>query len=102
MKDSSALPDSQPAAPAADDYAAAVAEIRNHVAEHPNLDRLFADPAALEEVRGRLRRTAQSLERVMRHGAREDLEPAKRAALAVQVTLAVLDVVQRIPAESAK
>jgi hypothetical protein len=103
MTDSPSQPGSPPAPPAADDDDAAVAEIINHIAKLPNLDRLlFGEPDALEQTRGRMRRTAQSLERVARHGAGEDVERAKRAALAYQVVLAELDALLNFRAKGAK
>ena len=65
---------------------------------YPSLGRLFdgADTQALEEMRGRLRRTSQDLERVVRQGSREDAERAARAARAVSVTLELLDSLEQI------
>jgi hypothetical protein len=60
---------------------------------YPSLGRLLegGDPRALEEMRGRLTRTNQELERVVRQGTREDAARAERAARAVTLTLALLD-----------
>src|SRR5919112_736951 len=60
---------------------------------YPSLGRLLegGDPRALEEMRGRLTRTGQELERVVRQGTREDADRAARAARAVTLTLALLD-----------
>ncbi|HEV2861549.1 MAG TPA: hypothetical protein VGX48_11115 [Pyrinomonadaceae bacterium] len=60
---------------------------------YPSLGRLLegGDPRALEEMRGRLTRTAQELERVVRQGSREDADRAARAARAVTLTLELLD-----------
>ncbi len=60
---------------------------------YPSLGRLLegGNPRALEEMRGRLARTNQELERVVRQGTREDADRAARAARAVALTLALLD-----------
>ena len=60
---------------------------------YPSLGRLLegSDSRALEEMRGRLTRTGQELERVVRQGPREDAERATRAARAVSLTLELLD-----------
>ena len=60
---------------------------------YPSLGRLLegGDPRALEEMRGRLARTNQELERVVRQGTREDADRAARAARAVTLTLSLLD-----------
>ena len=65
---------------------------------YPSLGRLFdgADSQALEEMRSRLGRTSQDLERVIRQGSREDAERATRAARAVSVTLELLDSLEQI------
>lgn len=60
---------------------------------YPSLGRLLegGDPRALEEMRARLARTGQELERVVRQGTKEDAERASRAARAVTQTLSLLD-----------
>ena len=60
---------------------------------YPSLGRLLegADARALEEMRARLARTGQELERVVRQGTKEDAERASRAARAVTQTLSLLD-----------
>lgn len=60
---------------------------------YPSLGRLLegGDPRALEEMRGRLARTNQELERVVRQGTREEADRAARAARAVALTLELLD-----------
>ncbi|HEX8720762.1 MAG TPA: hypothetical protein VF736_09050 [Pyrinomonadaceae bacterium] len=60
---------------------------------YPSLGRLLegGDPRALEEMRGRLARTRQELERVVRQGTREEAERAARAERAVGLTLSLLD-----------
>lgn len=62
------------------------------VFNYPSLGRLFdvADPRPLEEMRERLKRTTQDLERVVRQGPQEDAARAARAARAVAVTLEFL------------
>lgn len=59
---------------------------------YPSLGRLFegSDTQALEEMRGRLTRTSQDLERVLRQGTKEDAERSARASRAVGATLALL------------
>ncbi len=59
---------------------------------YPALGQLFdgADARPLEEMRARLARTRQDLERVMRQGSKEDAERAARAARAVELTLKFL------------
>ena len=78
-----------PRANAADAPAPDLAGLFNY----PSLGRLLegGDPRALEEMRGRLARTGQELERVVRQGTREDAERAARAARAVTLTLSLLD-----------
>ena len=58
----------------------------------PSLGRLFegADARPLEEMRARLGRTKQDLERVVRQGSKEDAERAARALAAYDQTLALL------------
>jgi len=70
----------------------------------PSLGRLLegGDPRALEEMRGRLARTNQELERVVRQGSREDADRAARAARAVTLTLALLDTLEGMRREGAK
>ena len=64
---------------------------------YPNLERLFEKPdfAALEEMRARLKRTVQSIERVLRHGSGEESERAVRAAAAYRTVLDLLDELQQ-------
>lgn len=64
---------------------------------YPNLARLFEKPdfAALEEMRARLKRTVQSIERVLRHGSPEESERAVRAAAAYRTALELLDELQQ-------
>ncbi|HEX8355497.1 MAG TPA: hypothetical protein VF611_21500 [Pyrinomonadaceae bacterium] len=70
---------------------------------YPSLGRLLegGDPRALEEMRGRLTRTGQELERVVRQGTREDADRAARAARAVTLTLALLDSLEGMRREGA-
>jgi hypothetical protein len=70
---------------------------------YPSLGRLLegGDPRALEEMRTRLARTGQELERVVRQGPREDAERAARAARAVTLTLQLLDTLDRMRREGA-
>ncbi|HYO63808.1 MAG TPA: hypothetical protein VER08_09275 [Pyrinomonadaceae bacterium] len=65
---------------------------------YPSLGRLFegSDTRALEEMRARLGRTNQDLERVVRQGAKEEAERAARASRAVAVTLAFLDDLEQL------
>ena len=59
---------------------------------YPSLGRLFegTDSSALEDSRGRLDRTNQDLERVVRQGTKEDADRASRASRAVLLTLSFL------------
>ena len=68
---------------------------------YPSLGRLLegGDQRALEEMRGRLTRTRQELERVVRQGTREDAERAARAERAVGLTLSLLDTLDRMRRE---
>ena len=70
---------------------------------YPSLGRLLegGDPRALEEMRGRLARTRQELERVVRQGTREDAERAGRASRAVTLTLSLLDALDAMRREGA-
>ena len=70
---------------------------------YPSLGRLVegGDPRALEEMRGRLTRTRQELERVVRQGTREDADRAARAARAVALTLSLLDTLDGMRREGA-
>ena len=70
---------------------------------YPSLGRLLegGDPRVLEEMRGRLARTNQELERVIRQGTREDADRATRAARAVTLTLALLDTLDGMRREGA-
>lgn len=65
---------------------------------YPALGRLFDGKGteSLEEMRGRLARTNQDLERVVRQGSKEDAERATRASRAVSVTLAFLEDLEQI------
>lgn len=60
---------------------------------YPSLGRLFETPdsPALDEMRARLTRTHQALERVVRQGAKEEAERAGRVARAYAATLKLLD-----------
>ena len=84
---------------AADAPAADLAGLFNY----PSLGRLLegGDPRALEEMRGRLARTGQELERVVRQGTREDADRAARAARAVTLTLSLLDTLDGMRREGA-
>ncbi|HVF51862.1 MAG TPA: hypothetical protein VNA19_17390 [Pyrinomonadaceae bacterium] len=64
---------------------------------YPNLERLFEKPdfSALEEMRTRLKRSVQSIERVLRHGSKEESERAVRAAAAYRTMLELLDELQQ-------
>lgn len=70
---------------------------------YPSLGRLLegGDPRALEEMRGRLARTRQELERVVRQGSREDADRAARAERAVGLTLSLLDTLDGMRREGA-
>ena len=72
----------------AEDAAADLSSIFNY----PSLGQLFdgADTRSLEEMRARLTRTSQDLERVVRQGPKEDADRATRATRAVSATLKFL------------
>ncbi|HEX7314742.1 MAG TPA: hypothetical protein VF297_12525 [Pyrinomonadaceae bacterium] len=65
---------------------------------YPSLGRLFEGPdtQALEDLRARLTRTNQDLERALRQGTSEDAARAGRAARAVEVTLALLEELEQL------
>lgn len=90
-------PEKDPRAPAGDPQARprpeASASDLSGLFNYPSLGRLLegADPRALEEMRARLARTGQELERVVRQGTKEDAERASRAARAITQTLSLLD-----------
>ncbi|HVF43966.1 MAG TPA: hypothetical protein VM936_13175 [Pyrinomonadaceae bacterium] len=71
------------------------------VFNYPSLGQLFdaGDARPLEEMRARLTRTAQGLERVVRQGPKDDAERAARAARAVAVTLQFLDDLEKLRRE---
>ena len=79
------------------DSPADLAEIFNY----PSLGKLFddADPRALGEMRERLTRTGQDLERVVRQGPKEDAERAARAVRAVNLTLEFLGDLEKLRRE---
>lgn len=83
--------------PPAEDAAADLSSVFNY----PALGQLFdsADTRALEEMRARLARTGQDLERVVRQGPKEDAERAARAARAVAVTLEFLNELEQMRRE---
>lgn len=75
------------------------------VFNYPSLGQLFdsgGDERPLEEMRARLTRTGQDLERVIRQGPKDDAERAARAARAVAVTLQFLDDLERLRREGGK
>ena len=71
------------------------------VFNYPSLGQLFdgGGTRQLEEMRARLTRTGQDLERVVRQGPKDDAERAARAARAVSVTLQFLDDLERLRRE---
>jgi hypothetical protein len=71
------------------------------VFNYPSLGQLFDadDSRPLEEMRARLTRTGQDLERVVRQGPKEDAARAARAARAVAVTLQFLEDLERLRRE---
>lgn len=71
------------------------------VFNYPALGKLFdeADTRALEEMRQRLARTGQDLERVVRQGPKEDAERAARASRAVELTLKFLGDLEQLRRE---
>ena len=71
------------------------------VFNYPSLGQLFdaEDARPLEEMRARLTRTGQDLERVVRQGPKDDAERASRVARAVAVTLQFLDDLEKLRRE---
>jgi hypothetical protein len=71
------------------------------VFNYPALGQLFdsTDTRPLEEMRARLTRTGQDLERVVRQGPKEDADRAGRAARAVSVTLEFLNELEKMRRE---
>ena len=71
---------------------------------YPSLGGLFEQPASpqLEEMRGRLARTTQSLERVVRQGTKDEAERAGRALRAYETVVGLLDDLQKLQREQAK
>lgn len=69
---------------------------------YPSLGRLFDTPnsPALAEMRTRLARTNQDLERVIRQGSKEDAERATRASRAYKTALALLDSLEELQRQS--
>lgn len=86
--------------PRAEDSAPDLSSVFNY----PSLGHLFegADTRALEDMRARLARTEQDLERVVRQGPKDDAERAARAARAVGVTLRFLNDLEQLRREGAK
>lgn len=70
----------------------------------PSLERLFdeRDPNALPEMRARLGRTNQDLERVVRQGTKEDADRATHISHAYDLTLHLLDELERRQRETTK
>ncbi|HEX5709289.1 MAG TPA: hypothetical protein VFX96_18440 [Pyrinomonadaceae bacterium] len=87
----------RPESAPADSSAADLSSVFNY----PALGQLFdsTDTRALEEMRARLARTGQDLERVVRQGPKEDAERASRAARAVNVTLEFLNELEKMRRE---
>ncbi len=65
---------------------------------YPSLARLFDGPGseARDEMRERLTRTSQDLERVIRQAPRDEADRAARVARAYAATLALLDSLEKI------
>lgn len=68
---------------------------------YPSLGRLFEQPQSeeLRQMRARLERTSQDLERVVRQGSREDAERAARAARAYETVLGLLSDLEKLQRE---
>lgn len=77
---------------------AASPEDLSSLLNYPSLGLLFegSDARALEEMRARLGRTNQDLERVVRQGSKEEAERAARAARAVAATLSFLEELEQL------
>lgn len=73
------------------------------ILNYPSLGQLFdsTDPRPLEEMRARLARTNEGLERVVRQGPKDEAERAARASRAVNVTLKFLDDLEQLRREQA-
>lgn len=71
---------------------------------YPSISRLFdgPDPNALEDMRSKLSRTSQDLERVIRQGSKEDAERAERAVKAIGVTQDFLNTLEQMRREQKK
>ena len=71
------------------------------ILNYPSLGQLFdaGDERPLEEMRAKLTRTGQDLERVIRQGPKDDAERATRAARAISVTLQFLDDLEKLRRE---
>jgi len=61
---------------------------------YPLVEQLFATGGVLD-MRARLARTLEDLERVVRRGPPEDVQAASKAILAYNLTIEVLDELQR-------
>lgn len=74
------------------------------VFNYPSLGQLFdsGGERQLEEMRAKLTRTSQDLERVVRQGPKDDAARAARAARGVAVTLQFLDDLERLRREGAR
>lgn len=68
---------------------------------YPLMCRLLesSDTTALTEMRGRLARTTQDLERVLRQGTKDDAARAARILSAYQATFALLDELEQLRAK---
>ena len=71
---------------------------------YPALGRLFegADNRLLSEMRARLTQTNQDLERVIRHGSKDDADRATRATRAYRTTLSLLVELERLRNNTAR
>lgn len=65
---------------------------------YPALGSLFETAAApaLADMRARLKRTHQNVERVIRHGTKQDAERATRVALAYKTMFQLLDELEKM------
>jgi hypothetical protein len=71
---------------------------------YPALGSLFETAAApaLADMRARLKRTHQNIERVIRHGSKQEAERATRVALAYKIMFQLLDELEKMQRTSCK
>lgn len=85
----------------AEDQTEIDAEDLAQIFNYPSIGQLFdeSDPQRLDVFRSRLINTRENLERVIRHGSRDEAGKAEKAARAVKITLDFLDTLQKMRLE---